>query len=84
MSGTALLQSISNGISVNREKDTFKTAPNYGVPNEPNDPDFDSLFSIKEDIQSQTLLHNRYVFYCLKRTKNSVYIFFNLINILMK
>ena len=79
MSGAALLKSItsnnnpeSNITQATLQKETFKTTPTYGVISEPNDPDFDALFSQKEELQNATLLHNKYSFYCLKRTKNSV------------
>ena len=70
--GAVLLQSISSGGSLQENGGAFSKPPNYGVPTEPNDPEFDAIFTEKEDMQAGTLLHNRYVFYCLKRNKGAV------------
>lgn len=66
--GAMLLQSISSGGSL---QESFSKPPNFGVPSEPNDPEFDTIFTEREDMQSGTQLHNRYVFYCLKRNKGA-------------
>jgi hypothetical protein len=69
--GAALLQSISSGTIT---QEAFSKPPNYGVPTELNDPEFEAIYTEKEDMQTGTSLHNRYVFYCLKRNKGAAVI----------
>lgn len=63
--------SLMATLGINPETSTFKPASFNSASTEANDPEFDCMFDEKEDIVNETSLHNRYVFYCLKRSKGS-------------
>ncbi len=37
----------------------------------PNDPEFDPIFKLDGDISKETLLHNKYAFWCHRRDKKT-------------
>lgn len=66
-----MTSSLMATLGINPEKSSFKPAAFNSALTEANDPDFDSLFEEKEDVVNETALHNRYHFYCLKRSKGA-------------